>query len=140
MKKQKLLQILSVLLIAALSISLFTACHKIEEIEESQVEKIVLWVHVKEDYELTAAEAAKFIELYNSSTCGGEGTGEGGTPEFGIVVYFRDGTTLRANDFEDSLEVTLHDSNEQRTAWYYVKGEELYQFVSDLAETAPEKS
>ena len=37
MKKQKLLHILSVLLIAALSISLFTACHKIEEIEESQV-------------------------------------------------------------------------------------------------------
>ena len=138
MKTRKTLSVFSVLIIVILCVSLFTACQRFERIETSQVERIVLWTQTTVDeYELNAEESAKFIELFNSSKYAGKGTGEGGTPEFGIRVYFRDGAYLRVNDFAalgKDLEVSLHDSEGKEKAWYYISNEELYTFVSELSE------
>lgn len=135
MKKHKIASISSALFIIILCVSLFAACQKMEQFETNQVEKIVVWAQHTEEYELNADDSARFIELYNSSKYGGKGTGEGGTPEFGVTVYFHDGTFMRANDFSAAsgdFEITLHDSDGNRKAWYYISSKELYAFVSEL--------
>ena len=140
MKKHSLASIISVLFIVILCVSLFTACGTFERIEEAQLEKIVIWVYGVGEYMLNEEETARFTELYNASKYEGEGTGEGGTAEFGAVVYFRDGTTLRANDFGSfgvigkDFEVTLRNADGSKTAWYYLNGKELYNFVSELVD------
>lgn len=138
MKKHKIAAIFSALCIVILCVSLFTACQKIERIEASQVERIVIWAQNTEEYELNAEDAARFIELYNASKYKGKGTGEGGTAEFGICVYFRDGTCLRANDFFGKLEVSIHNVDGKTRDWYYISSEELYTFVSELADSIKE--
>lgn len=141
MKKHRIKLILPVLFVIISCVSLFTACQKIERIEENQVEKIVVWSQYAEEYELSADDSARFIELYNSSKYSGKGTGEGGTPKFGIYVYFRDGARLRVNDFDGlgkDFEVSLYNSDGASKAWYYINSEELYNFVSELADKGKE--
>lgn len=143
MKKQRIKLGFSVLVIIILCASLFAACQKIERIEENQVEKIVVWSQYTEEYELSADDSARFMELYNSSKHGGKGTGEGGTPEFGIYVYFQDGAYLCVNDFGclgKDLEVALYNTDGSPNAWYYINSEELYNFVSELAGKGKESS
>ena len=138
MRRRRIASIFSVLFIVTLCVSLFTACRKMERIEEDQVDKILVWVQNTEEYELTANDSARFIELYNSSKYEGKGTGEGGTPKFGIYVYFRDGSHLCTNDFFGELEVSLYSADGNKKAWYYISSEELYPFVSELANKVEE--
>jgi len=112
---------------------MLTACKEIERIEEQQVEKISIWTHTIERYELNAEDSAKFIELYNAAKYAGEATGEGGTPEFGIHVSFRDGTQLYVNDFYGKFEVWLDDADGDKKEWHYIGSNDLYNFVSELA-------
>lgn len=123
-----------------LCVSLLTACNKIQQIEEDQVAKIVVWVydHGKKEYEMTLEDTKKLIELYNSSKYGGEGTGEGGTPEFGIRVYFLDGTYLLINDFCGfrKFEVSLRNADGAHQAWYYISSEKFSEFALELADKA----
>ena len=143
MKKHRIKLGFSALFIMILCASLFTACQKIERIEENQVEKIVVWSQYTEESELSADDSARFIELYNFSKYGGKGTGEGGTSEFGIYVYFRDGAYLCVNDFGclgKDLEVTLYNIDGAQNAWYYINSEELYTFMSEWADKVKESS
>lgn len=112
--------------------SLLTACQKNQRIESNQIEKIVAWTHNTAEYTLSEDDFAKFIELYNAAQYGGKATGEGGTPDFGIIVYFSDGTYLRVNDFYGKLEVGL-DKGSNKEAWYYISSNELYTFMAELA-------
>ena len=132
MKKAKTVRIVSALCIAALCVLLFASWRGAHQIDPVRVEKIVISFNQAEGYELTAAESAAFIKSYNTSAYAGEGTGEGGTPEFGITVHFRDGSILRVNDFSAmgrNFEVSLRDAAGDKKAWYYVNSEELYAFV-----------
>ena len=144
MKKQRIAFIVSALFIVILCVSLFAACQKIERIEENQVEKIVVWVYDygEKEYEMTSDDTKKFIELYNSSKYGGEGTGEGCTPEFGIRVYFRDGTYLLVSDFCGfrKFEVSLRNADGVQQAWYYISSEEFSEFALELADKAEKNS
>ena len=138
MKIHKILSVFSVLIIVILCVSLFTACRRFERIETSQVERIVLWTQTTvEEYELNAEESAKFIELFNSSKYEGRESEYGTTAEFGIHVYFRDGTYMNVNDFQSGgfdFEVSLRDSDGKEKTGYYTSNEELYTFVSELSE------
>ena len=143
MKTYKNTSVLSALFIVILCMSLFTACQKVAQIEANEVERIAVWTQITEECELNADDSAKFIELFNSSKYEGKGTGEGGTPEFGICVYFRDGIYLLVNDFcfaGRDFEVSLRDSDGNTKAWYYLSSEELYTFVSELANKSTEPS
>lgn len=136
MKKHRIASIFSAFLIVVLCVSLFTACNKIEIIEENQVEKIVARViNNEKEYEMTSDEAKKFIELFNTSKYEGKSTGEGGTPEFGISVYFSDGSYLLANEFDGSrkFEVYTSKANGVQSRCYYVSSEELYAFAAEMA-------
>lgn len=144
MKTQKIVSAFSALFLVILCVSLFSACQRVERIEANQVEKITVWTQTMQERELNADDSAKFMELFNSSKNEGKGTGEGGTPEFAIRVYFRDGTYLLANDFSGSagrdFEVSLYDSDGNKKEWYYISNEELYTFVSELAGKSTEIS
>ena len=139
MKKHRIASIFSVLFIVALCLSLFAACNKMDSIEENQVEKIVAWVIDSEkEYELSLDEANKFIELFNAANYEGKSTGEGGTPQFGIRVYFSDGAYLQVNDFDGlrKLEVYAGKANGIQSRCYYVSSKELYALAAEMVEKA----
>ncbi len=138
MKKHRIASIFSALFIVILCASLFAACQRVEQIDANQVERIEVWHQLGGSLELTADDSARFIDLYNSSKYEGKGTGDGGTPDFGILVYFRDGTYLSASDFFGKLEVSLRTADGGQKAWYYISSKELYTFVSELADKATE--
>ena len=143
MKKHRIASIVSALFIVALCVSLFTACNKTDSIEENQVEKIVAWVINREkEYELTPDDAKKFIELFNTANYEGKSTGEGGTPQFGIRVYFSDGAYLQANDFDGlrKFEVFFRKANKDQQHSYYISSEELYTFFAEMADKVEENS
>lgn len=144
MKKHGITAIISGLLIVILCVSLLTACNRIERIEETQVEKIIVWVYDcgQKEYEMTSDDTKNFIELYNSSKYEGKGTGEGGTAEFGIRVYFRDGTYLLISDFSGfrKFEVTLRNAEGVRRAWYYISSEKFSEFALELADKAKQSN
>ena len=137
MRKHRIASIFSALVIVVLCVSLFAACNKIESIEENQVGKIDAWViNSKEEYKLSSDEAKKFIDLFNAASYEGKSTGEGGTPQFGIRVYFSDGAYLQVNDFDGSskFEVYTSKANGVQSRCYYVSSEELYAFAAELAD------
>ena len=114
-----------------------------DSIEENQVEKIVAWVIDSEkEHELSSDEANKFIELFNTSKYEGKSTGEGGTPEFGISVYFSDGAYLLANDFDGlrKFEVSFHKADGGQRSSYYISSEELYAFAAEMADKVEKSS
>lgn len=98
------------------------------------MERIEFWHQFGEGFELNAEDSARFIELFNASKYEGKGTGEGGTPDFGIRVYFRDGTSLSATDFSGKLEVSIFSADAEKKAWYYLSSNELYAFLLELAD------
>lgn len=153
MNKHRIATIVSVLFIVILCVSLFTACKKIERIEESQVEKVVVCLYNDGDkeYEMTSDEAKKFIELYNSSKYEGDDTDGCSTPLFGICIYFRDGTHLLIHEFEGDhvfyklegyheFDVTFYNADEVQQAWYYISSEELEEFALEIVDKAKQNS
>lgn len=130
MKKHR---IVSALLIVLLCMSLLTACRGFRRIEESQVERVVVWNHSAER-DLTSDETKRFIALYNASKYGGKKIVGESTPNFGIRVYFRDGTVMRTTDELGKLGVEFCDPDWTEITWNYVNSEELYDFASELAE------
>ncbi len=143
MKKHRIASIFSALFIAVLCVSLFTACTKIERIEENQVEKIVARVvNSEKEYEMASDDAKKFLELFNASKYEGKSTGEGGTPQFGISVYFSDGAYLLVNDFDGlrKFEVSFCKANGVQQHSYYISSKELYAFAAELADKVENNS
>lgn len=143
MKKHRIASIFSALFIVVLCVSLFTACNKIDRIEENQVEKIVARVvNSEKEYELTSDDTKKFIELFNTSKYEGKSTGEGGTPEFGISVYFSVGAYLLVNEFDGlrKFEVFFCKADGTQQHSYYISSEELYAFAEEMADKVEKNS
>jgi len=126
---KKYFKVLSLLIICiGLCASLF-ACNSNERIDEDKVEKIELG-----EYAFSESEIEQFIELFNSASYEGEGTGEGGTPDYIITVHLDDGSYLNINQFgatDRDFEVFRYN-DEKRLEWYYVNSKELKEFVSEL--------
>ena len=143
MKIHRIASILSALFIVALCVSMFTSCNKIESIEENQVEKIVAWVvNSEKEYEMTSDEAKEFIELFNASKHEGKSTGEGGTPQFGISIYFSDGAYLLVNDFDGlrRFEVSFCKADGTQQHSSYISSEELYVFAAEMVDKVEKNS
>ena len=143
MKIHRIASILSALFIVALCVSMFTSCNKIESIEENQVEKIVAWVvNGEKEYEMTSDEAKEFIELFNASKHEGKSTGEGGTPQFGISIYFSDGAYLLVNDFDGlhRFEVSFCKADGTQQHSSYISSEELYVFAAEMVDKVEKNS
>ena len=86
--KRVLLAILAAVLCFALA-----SCDA-KRISESKVEKAEL-----NGYLLPEEDLNTFIYWFNKAEYKGEGTGEGGTPDYTLEVFFKDGSTMRISDF-----------------------------------------
>lgn len=114
--------------ILVLCISIFVNDIKIHKLYPDQVVAIEVWPHCK----LNAEDTEAFIKLYNKSKYKGEGTGEGGTPEYGAAVCFADGTFLLINEFgspERDFEVFFREADGKKKDWYYVNNQDLREFL-----------
>ena len=101
---------------------------EIENISEAKV-----WTHTSSKG-LSEDEITEFVRLYNQSSYGGEATGGGGTPAFGILVDFVEGDKYisvnnfgSANDFGDYLEIVGTGTQ------FHLRNKELYEFIKRLA-------
>ncbi len=132
MKKFKAVIVVS--LIIVLGTLLLTGCKKVEPLDTDEIEKIVAWTQTDE-YELRQDEIERIVELYNLSKHGGEPTGEGGTPQFGIRIYLNNGKVINVNDFsanDKDFEAFICDSANQKTDEYYIINKELYMYLSSI--------
>ena len=131
----------SIVLVILLSLCTFLVIKHMNrhKIDSDRVEKITFWSYSFDEQEMNAHDTETFIKLYNKAKYGGEATGEGGTPEYGVNVYFIDGTRLIIYPFgsvRHDFEVALYDANEPENDWYYVDSQDLYQFVSEIITNA----
>jgi hypothetical protein len=107
---------------------LLTACKGPSfTIDYDNVEKAVVWSHQSE-YQLTEDETSKVIEEYNKSKYGGRATGEGGTPDFGLSIFFEDGQEAWVNDFSSGVMEVYHNKKV-----FYLENENLYYLIKKLS-------
>ncbi|MCH5183882.1 MAG: hypothetical protein J1E00_06875 [Oscillospiraceae bacterium] len=133
--------IASISLVILLSLCTFLVIKHMNrhKIDSDQVEKITVWSHSFDEQELNVRDTETFIKLYNKAKYGGKATGEGGTPEYGVDVYFVDGSRLVINQFGyvgHDFKVALYDANGPKNDWYYVDSQDLYEFVSEIITNA----
>lgn len=130
------------LCIMTLCIYLYLDYTNIHKIDPDKVEKITFWadgIGLRGEQELNAQDAETVIILYNESEHSGKGIGDGGTPEFGITVYFTNGNTLRLSQFhigDRDLEISFRDANGKKEDWFYVKNQDLYDFILKMVNDA----
>lgn len=106
--------------------------NRTDRINAFRVERIELM-----DGSLSAEKTREFIRLFNSASYAGEWIGDGGTPDYQVFVYYRDGSCLIVSDFraaDRDFEVTLREEDGEKPVSYYVNSEELKEFVSELYE------
>lgn len=136
MKKSKIVFVVCALCIAALCLVLFVHWRNLHKIDADQVEKIQLGNTCHQSVEvLNAEDTAKFIELFNFAKYAGKANGEGGTPDWTVSVYYRDGSYLTISEFGSAgstCEVTLRNADRGKKVWYYVKSEELRAFILEM--------
>lgn len=124
--KRVLLAILAAVLCFALA-----SCDA-KRISESKVEKAEL-----NGYLLPEEDLNTFIYWFNKAEYKGEGTGEGGTPDYTLEVFFKDGSTMRISDFGGkgiTFEVFRFDADGNTTEWYYVYIDELETYFERMRE------
>ena len=104
------------------------------EISAKDVASVHVWLVGKSgDIPLDSAETATFIDLYNQSEYMGEANGNGGTPEWGVCVSFKNGDVLYINEFNgrEDFEVSWYTAVDTK-AWYYVNNPELLNYMAEL--------
>ncbi len=133
-------RIAALLLTLAFLISL-TACggdKKYLEISVDEVQKITFSSQTSEDKELTSDEIEAFVKLYNKSEYDGGATGEGGTPYYGVTVYYKDGSRLQINDFHDighDFEVAFRNADGKKDInSFYVNNQDLTDYLEGFLE------
>ena len=106
-------------------------------ISASEVESIHVWAEgTYNEIQLNTHEMKTFIKLYNKSEYKGEGTGNGGTPEWGVFVCYKNGSEMYINEFNGrnlDFELSLHTASGQE-AWCYINNQELMKFIQEKVE------
>lgn len=140
MQRNRTALVVLLLLAALLCVSLLTACTaEFKAIDTAEVEKITVWsitTGADEERELNADESARFIELYNASKFEGDDKTGDSTPNFGVKVYFSNGTVMSVLDYHFTgmdFEVYLLGADGKTTDWYYISSDKLHTFVKSLA-------
>ena len=111
-----------------------SASNDYPQISYAQIESVHVWAQgTYNDMQLNVDEMKTFITLYNQSQYMGEGTGNGGTPEWGVFVCYKNGDELYINEFNGSedFEISLHTSTGKK-AWCYVNNQELINYLQEM--------
>lgn len=137
--KKRISLILAVILLLGLSSCAILTNKRFPQIDTQQVESISFWSYAASK-QMNSEDIDKFIQLYHGSRYSGQGTGEGGTPEFGVEVCFKDGAILYVNDFQAldrDFEVALIDASGERTEWCYINNQKLLEYLLSLIAAKP---
>ena len=113
-----------------------TASEDYPGISSTQVESVHVWVQgTYNEIQLNEDDMETFVALYNQSQYMGEGTGNVGTPEWGVFVCYKNGDELYINEFNgfEDFEVSLHTSTGKK-AWCYINNQELMGFLTEIVE------
>lgn len=122
------------LCVAILGTFLLAQWRNTRDIHWDEVVK-VHFAGVTESEAWSTEDAQTFIDLFNMADYAGRGTGEGGTPEVQIYVWYQDGSYLIVSEFNclgRDFEVSLKNADNKKIAWYYVNSEELEAFVYEM--------
>ena len=90
------------------------------------VEKIIVWTHQSER-KASEDESSSILEQYNASKYSGSSNGEGGTPEFGVRIYLKNGDEINVNDFSGKVEVITKSKS------FYLENQSLYETLKEAA-------
>lgn len=135
--KKMITLILAVLLICCSAGCTANVNEDFPTISKNKVESISVWTqHTANSRELDAAEMETVIKLYNQSQYMGEANGNGGTPEWGVCVSFKNGDVLYMNEFNgrEDFEVSWYTAAGTK-AWYYINNQEMMVFITKIIET-----
>ena len=127
-------KMLSILLMITLCLS-FCACsltRSYRTIRKEEIEKVEFWDQKQTAVALSADLIDRFVKLYNDAEFykSYDPAVTGGTPDFGFIINFKDGTVVRVNDWEGGkFEISKVGNTEDR---FYVESSDLYGFAEEL--------
>lgn len=102
------------------------------KLNADEIDRISLWnASLTASSDLKAEDAERFVELFNKARYAGKGTGEGGTPDWSVSVYCKDGTRYQISEHGQAGS-TVQVQGEK--AWFYVESTELKDFILELME------
>ena len=137
MKKSVKLWIIAAVCMFVVCIALLAYLGIIDSINANRVEKIVFYADSNRStgIVLDADETKEFIKLFNASKYGGLTNGEGGTPDLGVAVHFRNGAILYVNEFGGHHNFEAHRAHAIiKGKGYYLDSGELCDFMLALEE------
>ena len=136
MKKSIIIWIVSVLCAVVLIWLLFNYYNSPHKLYVNRVKEIkIVSFTTLPTVTLNAEETVKFIELFNSASYEGKTTGEGGTPDWTVFVFYQDGSNLNISEFGSAgskCEVEMHNKNLFEKSGYYVSSAELRAFILEM--------
>ena len=137
MKKSVKIWIAAAVCVVVVGVVLLVYMNSFGNINARQVEKIVFYTDSNRStgIVLDADETKEFIKLFNTSKYGGLTNGEGGTPDLGVAVHFRNGAILYVNEFGGHHNFEAHRAHAIiKGKGYYLDSGELCDFMLALEE------
>ena len=121
-------RILALLICLMMLLSLSACGSSFKHIKIDEVKSITAWILEDGDTqisrELTQEEIKTFLELYNASTYVGKATGEGGTPQYGATIEFKNDHYLFVNEF-------CGNTADIESGKSYINNKELLEFIKN---------
>ena len=79
-------------------------------------------------------DAHKFMKLFNEAKYKGEDIGYGTTPQYGVTVYFRDGSSLAIEEYGDHYFCVRRRVADRYSKGYFIESRKLDEFVAELVD------
>ena len=109
---------------------------RLRSIDPSQIEMVEFAVYGKpQSYKWTDEDVSTLVRLYNSAQYVGPADGSGGTPDYDVLIHFRDGSSLRLYEFNGIMadyEVAFTSITGIRSKEHFVKSEALRDYLDEL--------
>lgn len=139
MKRSKIVLFVTILCLAVLCGMLFGCVRKTHKLDLEQVEKITLYCgevgleyveHRTDGVDLDTEDMEKFVNMFNDATYGGKDVGYGTTSQWGCVLFFRDGSKLRVQEYGNHNFIVTPGLGD--ASFYFVNSIKLDALVTDL--------
>lgn len=133
MKRKIIWGILAAVAVVVCIAAIWGYWNHVHWMDPSRAEKAAVRGQCQPFCELNAEETEKAVRLYNAAQYDGKADGSGGTPYVNVRIYYEDGSYFWISDFGRSMaEVTFHNANGERKSWFYVRSQELIDFLFEL--------
>jgi len=115
-----------------------TSCsgNSFKQIKNEDIVEVSVWANLPENdwstftKELTDDELSNFILLYNKSQYNGKSSGEGGTPDFGAIIKFKNGDSYSLNQFAGKSDFEVVMKNHQS---FYLNNSDMFDYLNEIS-------